>query len=161
MAEINLDVAMESSVQEILAMLNSVVDTSKSTITASNTKIHTVTLPNTGSTYSTARAVAYFQVQNMEGTLRVLFTGAWGLYGEFSVLLNGATVYFQTTSSPDETNLSVDIYVTTGDVIGIIYGSNYPSSHQAYAGLTSASICGTITGNSTIKLVSDVANQGT
>lgn len=149
--------AKEESVQAVLTKLDSIGGGEKSTIAASSTKLKTVTL-SSAPTKSTKREVAYFQVKNVEGTLRVLFTEAYGRYGLFRIYLNGAAVYYQETSTTDAANLTCNLYVNPGDVIGIVYGSNNASY---YAYLTSVSICGTITGDGTVALISDVANQGT
>ena len=145
MAEKTIDVAYESTCQEILKKIE---QTSVAISTASNTVLKTL-VDEQINVKNTTRALGSGTAALMRGYVRINATmcSTNGSCGYLYIYKNGVKMRSIQATSENEDNpvtYSADIYVSDGDILSFeLHGNNSTN----YAKIWLLTVCGTVSGN--------------
>lgn len=137
MAEVNLDVAMESTSQEILSNLQETslnvvgLMNAGSTIPCSASNNVMLTVIGSEKVYTSDQTIAQYKVNKMNGTLRMTASAKTKdtYYGRFKISsTSGGTKEFGFDQQSYSTK-SVDITVADGDIIKITFERGFSTTY--------------------------------
>lgn len=150
MAEVNLDVAMESTSQEILKKVDQVISITPTTYTSvgSNEVLKTIINSPTTITYNGINIPETATISGFSGMVRIVVSMLAGTDSSgngqcnINIKKNGVIIHTLTTQSRSYVTQTADIAVVSGDIL------SFSGSHSQIMGYESSinllTVCGTV-----------------